>query len=196
MHHMNIQHLQQYIMTILPMSPDKAKFFAEQFEYVELDKDAFLIQENKKCKYTFYLEEGYIRSLTADSMGNEVTTNIFSSDCFVNDFLAFFKQAPANENFQALTNCKIWRMDFETVQNNFHAHLEFREFGRLMLVTNYAILHERMLGMIKKTAEQRYSKLLEKHPAIFQNVPLKIIASYLGITDTSLSRIRKEVAQK
>jgi hypothetical protein len=65
-----------------------------------------------------------------------------------------------------------------------------------MLVTNYAILHERMLGMIKNTAEQRYSKLLEKHPAIFQNVPLKIIASYLGVTDTSLSRIRKEVAQK
>jgi hypothetical protein len=73
---------------------------------------------------------------------------------------------------------------------------EFREFGRLLLINNYSLLHDRMVGMIKDTAEQRYLKLLEKHADIFQNVPLKIIASYLGITDSSLSRIRKEIMHK
>lgn len=66
----------------------------------------------------------------------------------------------------------------------------------MMLVTNYSALHNRMLGMIKDTAETRYLTLMQKHPDIFKHVPLKIIASYLGITDTSLSRIRKEIALK
>jgi hypothetical protein len=87
-------------------------------------------------------------------------------------------------------------MSYEKVQQCFHNYPEFREFGRMMLVTNYSILHDRMLGMIKDTAENRYLKLMKHYPDIFQNVPLKIIASYLGITDTSLSRIRKELSSK
>ena len=87
-------------------------------------------------------------------------------------------------------------MTYENVQNCFHSYPEFREFGRMMLVTNYSNLHERMLGMIKDTAEVRYLNLITKHPNLFQYIPLKIIASYLGITDTSLSRIRKEISLK
>jgi hypothetical protein len=66
----------------------------------------------------------------------------------------------------------------------------------MMLITNLAIMKRRMLTMIKDSAEVRYKNLLEQHPEIFMNVPLKIIASYLGITDTSLSRIRKELTHK
>lgn len=87
-------------------------------------------------------------------------------------------------------------MNYEKVQTCFHNYPEFREFGRMMLVTNYSNLHKRMLGMIKDSAETRYINLMIRHPYIFQNVPLKFIASYLGITDTSLSRIRKEITVK
>ncbi len=66
----------------------------------------------------------------------------------------------------------------------------------MMLINNYSRLKDRMLGMIQHTAEQRYLKLIETHPEIFQHAPLKNIASYLGITDTSLSRIRKEISKK
>jgi len=184
--------LQKYITSILPMSTDKSAFFAEQFEPLEYSKDKLLLVENKVTKDTFVLESGYVRSYTFDQNGEEVTTNIFSAPCFVNDFLSFFKQELASENYQCLTNCKLWTMNYEKVQICFHTYPEFREFGRMMLVTNYSILHHRMLGMIKDTAENRYLKLMKNYPDIFQNVPLKIIASFLGITDTSLSRIRKK----
>ena len=65
-----------------------------------------------------------------------------------------------------------------------------------MLINSHAQLQDRVLGMIQNTAEERYAKLVQTQPAIFQNVPLKMIASYLGVTDTSLSRIRKEFAKK
>ena len=87
-------------------------------------------------------------------------------------------------------------MSFEKVQTCFHTYPEFREFGRMMLVTNYSNLHDRMLGLIKDTAENRYLKIVKLHPNLIQHVPLKIIASFLGITDTSLSRIRKEITKK
>jgi CRP-like cAMP-binding protein len=193
---MNQNILETYITSLLPMPTNRAKLFAEQFESIELQKGDLILTENKISKETYFLENGFIRSFIFDNKGEEVTTNIFSAPCFVNDFLSFFKQQPTKENIQTLTNCKIWKMSYEAVQTNFHTYPEFREFGRVMLVTNYSILHERMLGMIKDTAEIRYIKMLKKHSDIFQNIPLKIIASYLGITDTSLSRIRKEIAQK
>lgn len=184
--------LEKYITSLLPMPTDKAKLFAEQFELIELQKGDLILKENKISKETYFLESGFIRSFTFDNNGEEITTNIFSAPCFVNDFLSFFKQQPTKENIQTLTNCNLWKMSYDVVQTNFHTYPEFREFGRIMLVTNYSILHERMLGMIKDTAENRYLKMLKKHSDIFQNAPLKIIASYLGITDSSLSRIRKK----
>lgn len=193
---MNTQNLEKYIVSVLPMPAEKAAFFARQFEPIDELKDHLLLRENKTANDTFVLESGYVRSYTFDHNGNEVTTNIFSAPCFVNDFLSFFKQQPTSENYQCLTACKLWKMSYEDVQICFHTYPEFREFGRMMLVTNYSILHERMLGFIKDTAENRYLKLMKHHPDIFQHVPLKIIASFLGITDTSLSRIRKEIMTK
>ncbi len=193
---MNREILQKYITSILPMPTDKSAFFAEQIEPIEFSKDELLLKENKLNKATFVLESGYVRSYIFNQNGEEVTTNIFSAPCFVNDFLSFFKQQPTSENYQCLTHCKLWTMSYEKVQTCFHTYPEFREFGRMMLVTNYSNLHDRMLGMIKDTAENRYLKLMKNHPDIFQNVPLKIIASYLGITDTSLSRIRREITSK
>lgn len=193
---MNRAILQNYIASILPMPAEKAIFFADQFDPVDIPKNELLLKENKINKATFVLETGYVRSYTYNQNGEEVTTNIYSAPCFVNDFLSFFKQQPTSENYQCLTHCKLWTMSYEKVQQCFHNYPEFREFGRMMLVTNYSILHDRMLGMIKDTAENRYLKLMKHYPDIFQNVPLKIIASYLGITDTSLSRIRKELSSK
>jgi CRP-like cAMP-binding protein len=193
---MNREIAEKYMMALLPMPLEKAKLFVAQFEPLEVLKNELLLKENKISKDSYFLESGFIRSYTFDNDGEEVTTNIFSAPCFVNDFLSFFKQQPTKENLQTLTDCKIWKMSYEAVQTNFHTHPEFREFGRMMLITNYSILHERMLGMIKDTAEIRYLSLMKQHGDIFQNVPLKIIASYLGITDTSLSRIRKEISKR
>lgn len=193
---MNRGNIQNFIQTTIPMPSEKAKILADKFECMELQKNELILTENKLTKHTYILESGFVRSFTMDNQGNEVTTHIYSPFCFINDVMAFFKQQPASESFQTLTPCKLWKMSYEDAQSNFHGIPEFREFGRMMLITNYSNLKERMLGMIKDTAENRYLKLMQQHPDIFQNVPLKIIASYLGITDTSLSRIRKEILNK
>jgi CRP-like cAMP-binding protein len=193
---MNRKPIQEYIQATIQMPNEKAVLLAEKFELLELPKHELLLTENQLSKNTYILESGIIRSFTLDTNGNEVTTNLYAPFCFINDVMAFFKQIPASESFETLTPCRLWKMSYEDVQTNFHGIPEFREFGRMMLITNYAHLKKRMLGMIKDTAENRYLHLMAQQPEIFQQVPLKIIASYLGITDTSLSRIRKEITGK
>jgi CRP-like cAMP-binding protein len=109
---------------------------------------------------------------------------------------SFFNRVPSKENIQALTDCSGWFITYDQLNHFFHALPEFREFGRSILVKGFAALKTRMLSMITETAEERYAYLLQTAPELFQVVPLKYIASYLGITDTSLSRIRKEFAAK
>jgi CRP-like cAMP-binding protein len=191
----NKDKLRKVIQTIYPMSDEKACELTEDFEYFSFPKGKLLLEESKINKHSYFLETGYVRSYTLDKDGKEVTTNIYSAPCFVNEFFSFFKQQPVKQSFQTLTNCSGWTMCLKNVEKYFNNFPEYREFGRLLVLQHYDLLYERMLEMIKDTAENRYLKLLSEHPDILQNVQLKIIASYLGITDTSLSRIRREMFQ-
>ncbi|WP_415831028.1 Crp/Fnr family transcriptional regulator, partial [Flavobacterium weaverense] len=138
---------------------------------------------------------GYVRSYILNENNEEVTTNIYSAPCFVNDFLSFFKKQPTKEIYKTITDCYFWETDLENVQANFHNIAEFREFSRLLFVINYSKLNDRLIEMVSQKAETRYLNLLNHQPHIFQQVSLKIIASYLGVTDSTLSRIRKEISK-
>lgn len=192
---MGKESLVNYIQKILPMQVDKAEHITTFFTQEYYTKNAFLLKEGKVCTESHFIESGFLRSYVVDIDGNEVTTDFYGSNIFANDFLSFFKRIPSNENIQVLADCTTWMINYDDLQTCFHTIPEFREFGRMMLINNYSKLKERMLGMIQLTAEQRYERLVTSHTEIFQNAPLKYIASYLGITDTSLSRIRKDIAR-
>jgi CRP-like cAMP-binding protein len=188
--------LQQFFQSLMPITETTAIQLSDNFQFKTVLKNDFLLQENTISNTSYFLESGYVRAFTNDSSGIDITTNLFVAPIFVNNFISFFKQAPSLENLQALTDCKMWAIDYDTLQEKFHTLPAFREMGRLMLINSYSRLQMRMVSFIKETAEQRYEKLLKSNPEIFQYVPLKVLSSYLGITDTSLSRIRKSYAKK
>jgi len=187
--------LNHYFHSLFPIEEAIVNKITEKFEYFELAKSRNLIEDKSISTNTYFLEKGYMRAYIMSEEGEEVTTNIYSAPCFVNDFLSFFKQQPSKQNYQSLTSCELWATSLENVQSNFHNIPEFREFSRLLFVINYDKLQDRMIQMASQKAESRYLDLIKQTPEIFQHVPLKIIASYLGITDSSLSRIRKEISK-
>jgi CRP-like cAMP-binding protein len=188
---MNLQPLINYLQKVLPMPTEKAELIASTFHYEHVPKGTFLIEEAKVCNTSYFIAEGCGRMYTNDMDGNDVTTMIFSNSMFANDFYSFFKRVPALESLVTMSDCETFYLSFDELQNNFHSIPEFREFGRMMLINGSFALKQRMLSMIKQTGEQRYAYLMETKPEIFQHIPLKNIATYLGVTDTSLSRIRK-----
>jgi CRP-like cAMP-binding protein len=182
--------LVRLIQTLLPMPAEQAAEIAGQFTPLTLPKGSFLVREGTNNDTSYFLETGYCRAFTHDVDNNDITTELFVGGQFANDFVSLFQRTPAEESIQTLCDCQLWTASFMTIQHCFHTLPAFRELGRLMLVRNGAQLKKRMLDMIRLTAEQRYADLLQTHPEVFQYAPLKHIATYLGITDTSLSRIR------
>jgi CRP-like cAMP-binding protein len=193
---MNIKLLKNYFQEVLPMASEKAELIANTFTYKEVPKNTFLIEVGKICNVSHFIEEGCARLYTFNTDGNDVTTGIYSNQMFANDFYSFFKRIPSPEHLQAMSDCKTWFLTYEDLQKNFHTIPEFREFGRMLLINNHAIIKQRMLSMIQQTGEQRYAHLMETNPEVFKHIPLKNIATYLGLTDTSLSRIRRDFMNK
>ncbi|MDJ1483200.1 Crp/Fnr family transcriptional regulator [Cytophagaceae bacterium YF14B1] len=194
--HSNQEKLIYFLRSTNLVSATTAREIASNFRAKHINKHDFHLQEGQILNEYLFLDTGFMRAFAHNTEGNEVTTNFYAQNQVVFEVSSFFNRIPSRENIQALTNCSGWYITYEQVNKLFHSIPEFREFGRSMLVQGFSALKIRMLSMITDTAEERYTKLLHTNPEIFQNASLKTIASYLGITDTSLSRIRKEFSRK
>lgn len=193
---MGSQPLVRFFTSSNLVSAKTAEEIASTFSPRELKRNEFLAKEGRVYNEYFFLENGFIRAFAYDTEGNDVTTNFYSSGQVVFEVASFFNRTLSKENFQAIVDCDGWSITYEQLNHLFHSMHEFRDFGRSVLVKGFSSLKTRMLSMITETAEQRYDALLKANPEIFQHAALKHIASYLGITDTSLSRIRKEYSKK
>ena len=175
--------------------PDEIQKILSQYKRVEFAKNDFLIREGSIGSYYYFLETGFARSYALDLEGNDITTKFFVSKDIVIDWYSYFLKKPVRENIQAITPCVAWKITFEDFMKLFNIEA-FREIGRTKLVSSFFELKNHTSSMIIDPAKDRYLNLVKEKPSIVQNVPLKQIATYLGITDTSLSRIRKEIANE
>lgn len=173
-----------------------AEKIADYFERKDIKKNKFLLKERQISNEYFFLERGFMRAFAHTPKGQDVTTAFYSHRQLVFEVSSFFMRTSTKENIQALTDCTGWYITYDQLNMLFHTLPEFREFGRFILVNGLTSLKSRMLSAISEPAEKRYVDLIENKPEIFQYASLKHIASYIGVTDTSLSRIRKEFSQK
>lgn len=173
-------------------SKEELKLILSQFEKVEFDKNDHLIREHKIANYYFFLESGFARSYAIDLEGNDITTKFFTKHDIIIDWHSYFLKTPCKEYIQATTKCVAWKIYFDNFMKLFKIE-SFREVGRTRLVNNYFELKTHTVSMITDQAKARYLNLVQNQPEVIHNVPLKHIATYLGITDTSLSRIRKDI---
>ena len=193
---MATQQLINFLKSSNLVSQKTAEEIAATFSPKAIKRNEYLFKEGRICNDYYFLENGFIRAFAHDTEGNDVTTNFYSANQVVFEVSSFFNRTISKENYQALVDCDGWFITYEQLNKLFHSMQEFRDFGRSILVRGFSALKIRMLSMITETAEQRYDALLKSNPEIFKYAALKHIASYLGITDTSLSRIRKEYVKK
>lgn len=167
----------------------------EAHQKTEIKKGAYFLKKGQIANEYYCIEKGLARAYVMDFNGNDITTSFFSENEIVIDVVSLFQRIRSKENIQALTDCVCWKIDYDPFQSLFHTIDAFSEWGRVWMTQNLFQLKQRSISMITETAKDRYLTLQSQHPQIIQQAPLKYIASYLGITDTSLSRIRKELAQ-
>jgi CRP-like cAMP-binding protein len=158
---------------------------------VELGKGSFLITEGKICQYVYFLERGCLRGYY-NLEGREITYWFAFENNFVTSLLSFVTRKPGMENIQLLEDCKLWAITYNDLQELYERHADISRLGRIMNERYYVMLEERVVSNHFKDAKERYDNLIANTPHILQRVPLGYVASYLGMTQETLSRIRSK----
>lgn len=163
------------------------------FEPFSLKKGKTVYREGEVCKYLYFIEKGALRSYYIDNKGRNIS-HWFS---FENEIIAepksFFKESKSNYFLETLEDVEMRRINLKSLNELFKASHEIEKFGRLLTLQLLIDINNKLLDLQFKSAKERYTTLVELHPDIFQRVSLGNIASYIGITQQSLSRIRTEL---
>ena len=174
---------------------------AEEFIYLiskekTLPKGEVLIRQGQIVKKTFYVTSGCLRSYCIDKNGKEHTLLFAIKDWWISDFIAIHNNEFATLTVECLTESKV--IEFNTKElDGIHARFpEFEPYQRHNLERHIVSLHKRILNQLQLSAVERYDLFLNQYPDIEQHTRNFHIASYLGITQQSLSRIRVEKVKK
>jgi CRP-like cAMP-binding protein len=167
----------------------------EKHKLITIPKGQFLLTEGQYARGYYCIEKGLLRTYVIDFNGNDITTSFIGEGDIAIDVVSLFHQLPAKESIQALTDVRAWKIEFDHFQDLYHQIPNFNEWGRAWMAQQLFELKQKSTAMIILSAKERYLQIIEKLPQVIKQAPLKYIATYLGITDTSLSRIRKEVSE-
>jgi hypothetical protein len=165
------------------------------FEEKTLKKKAFLLQDDKVCDFIAFISEGSIRHFHIKD-GVEKTCDISFDNSWVTDFQSFTYDTVAKMNLQAMEVTKVFVIKKRNLHNLYKECGKYETFGRLMTEQVAMRATEIAMSLSSDKPEERFNNLLSKHPDLFQKVPQKYIASFLGISAESLSWIRKRIISK
>lgn len=184
-----MQLILNHINTFHPLSNQTQKALENELKCVQLSKGDFLLTEGKICNHLYFVEKGLIRGYY-NLDGKEITHWFGFENDFVTSFHSFITQKPSVENLQALEPCTLWAISHKSLFKLYDEYPDIERLGRITYEKYYIRLEERYVNSQFKTASERYDNLVETNPQLLQRVSLGYIASYLGISQETLSRIR------
>lgn len=183
--------LLSHLAALIPISKELEMAIAKMSETGFFAADTLLIQKEQRCQDLFYIHKGLIRGYYFKD-GKEITNWFAQENEFATCFYAFISQSPSYEIIETLEATEVSIIKHAALQKLYQDFPETERIGRILTENYYIKLEERLLGLQFKTAKERYSNFCTKQPKLLQRASLGQIASYLGITQETLSRIRSE----
>ncbi|MEN0053263.1 MAG: Crp/Fnr family transcriptional regulator [Mucilaginibacter sp.] len=176
---------------------------ADEFVQIEqvlikrfVKKKKNLLHEGDICRYLYFVEKGALRSYTIDKQGNEHVMQLAIEDYWIADLSSFITQTPGNLAIEVIEDCEVLLLPHPALEQLYDTIPSLGTFFRKLYQRAYVHLQARLHSSQSISAEERYLELMKQHPKISSRIPLIYIASYLGITAESLSRIRKHIHSK
>ncbi len=183
--------LTSYIQNFFPVATDELATIASKFEPLELARGDYFLKQGRQCNRLAFITSGLIR-LYREVDGKEVTQWISSQGYFVTDLASFVFQSPGRWNIQALTDCTLFSIDRDIYLDLGKEIPKWQELDKMFVAKCFVMMEERIFSHLYMTAEERYHRLLKESPELFNQVPLQYLASMLGMTPETLSRMRNK----
>lgn len=182
--------LKECILNQISVSTKSMETILVSFKLIKIKKGDYLLESGKICQQMAYITSGYLRMYNIAN-GKEITLWIGSEGKFITSVSSFVFQTSNLWNIQAITDCELLVIERDTHFKLCKKEPKWLEFDNILLAHSFALLEKSMFQQLHTTAKQRFESLLQEQPTLFNYVPLQYIASMLGITPESLSRLRK-----
>lgn len=181
-----------YVKKWVNITKDDESAILSAFEQANIRKKKDLLVPGEICKYNYFIVKGCIRTYYIDDKGVEHIYHIRFDNNWAGDLESFFSQKPSKYYIEALEDTQYIRISKDRLDQLYDEVPAFDRYFRILFQKAYVNTLKRLNANMWEPAIDRYKDMLKEHPDMFQRVPLAYIASYLGITPESLSRIRKK----
>jgi len=160
----------------------------------KLKKNDIFVNQNEICNTLSFVKSGIFRSFYYSNLDDEITYCFTFPKGLLMAYSSFISEKKSEENIQALTDAEIISIPKETIEKLAKLNSKWLRFLKVIAENEYVALEKWIFNHQKDKAQQRYADLITKQPKYIQEIPLQYIASYLGITQRHLSRIRANIS--
>ena len=155
----------------------------------EFAKNQIVLRQGQVCNYLYFVDQGLLR-LFYYRAGKDITDYFATEQSIIGGIDSFFSRLPSKKMIETLEPCRLTAISFNTLEKLYTEYHDLERVGRLLSTAAFLSMQERLYAIQFQKAKERYDELVRNSPSLLQRAPLRHIASYLGITQVTLSRIR------
>ena len=176
----------------IQLTDEEKKFFLSLLKHRKLRKKQYLFQAGEICRHEYFVTKGLLRAYTVDDKGQEHIAMFAMEEWWISDLYSFLTNTPATQHIDALEDSEIFSIEKPDLEKLYQEIPKFERFFRILLQNAFIANQQRVLSSISQTAEEQYHAFIKKYPTLEQRIPQHQIASFLGITPETISRIRRQ----
>ncbi|WP_222167170.1 Crp/Fnr family transcriptional regulator [Edaphocola aurantiacus] len=190
------QQLSQYLRSLYSMPEDILQEGINLFQAVQVPKGAFLFREGMICRELAFVHYGLLRAFSLREDGRELSSCFAMEHDFACDYNSLIHSVPASKSIQALEDCQLMVITHHNLQQLQDRYPAWQHMGKILADKEF-IEKERWANRLRlDNAAERYQYILEEQPGLINRVPVNQLASYLGMTTRTLSRVRKALCRQ
>ncbi|MGG0217227.1 Crp/Fnr family transcriptional regulator [Bacillus mycoides] len=187
--------LMKYMTNLTTLSEEQQRMIVEELQIEEYKKGTVLLRQGDVPSKCYFVLKGCVRQHCIDESGKEVTANFYTEEQAIANFNHHKQDKLSSHTLTCLEDCLVVVGDLYSEKDMYKKYSQLEEMTRQMIEYNFGEVQEELTLFITSTPEERYKSLLQKRPHLIDRVPQYQLASYLGITPESLSRIKKRLKQ-
>jgi len=188
-----IEVLKNHITNRLGKLPDNVEVVLPHFEPLMVPRGAYLLKSGDICRYVYFIVEGCLQVFVIDKSGHESTREFYAEEQWVTDIFGFQNQSPSTEFIKSVEPCKLLRIHYDNFQLLSQQVPQFAAIYKQILEVSYNNTVYRVNTLTSMDALERVKWLMEHKPKIMSRLSSKLIASYLGISAETMTRLKSKL---